>query len=163
MTSLVKVLEKSQIIIGSVALVIFFIAIIIQIITRYIGISVTWTEEVANYSFIWAIFMGAAVMLNQREHFAFDSLINNISESKRIFLTRIIDIILIIFNGFITYYGILILNHFWHYRWESIPELKMGYVWIAIPIMSVTMILYSLNHIIASKNSTSEQEFEGGL
>lgn len=163
MNALVKVLEKIQIYIGSAALLIFFFAIILQIITRYLGLSVTWTEEVSNYSFMWAIFMGAAVMVNQREHFSFDSLLNNLSAQKRVHLTRFIDILLIVFNGFITYYGFLILNHFWGYRWETIPEMNMGYVWIVIPIMSISMMIYSINHLLNPNYEQAESDTKGGI
>ena len=163
MSKLVGVIEKIQIFIGSFALISFFIAIIVQIITRYLGISVTWTEEGANYSFIWAIFLGAAVMLNRREHFAFDTLLNKMSGKKHETLQTFIDILLIVFNLFITYYGFLILNHFWNYRWENIPELNMGYVWLVIPIMSISMILYSLNHIINKPAINTDVDVEGGL
>ena len=163
MNKFIGILEKIQIFLGSIALISFFIAIVVQIITRYIGISVTWTEEVANYSFIWAVFMGAAVMLNRREHFAFDTLLNKLSPRKHTILKTFIDILLIIFNAFITYYGFLILNHFWDYRWETLPELKMGYVWIIIPIMSISMILYSLNHIFNDRDSNTEIDIEEGF
>ncbi|MBR3118235.1 MAG: TRAP transporter small permease subunit, partial [Oceanobacillus sp.] len=82
MKRFVNVLEKVQIITGVTFLCIFFLVIMLQIVTRHLGISVIWTEEVANYSFIWGIFMGAAVMVNRREHFNFDFLIRKLNGKK---------------------------------------------------------------------------------
>lgn len=148
MDKLIKTIEKTQIFAGIVFLVIFFLATLLQIITRYLGMSVLWTEEVANYTFIWAIFMGAAVMVNHKEHFTFDFLQMKLSRKNSQYLNIFIDALLVAFNIFITIYGFQLLQHFWNYTWETVPSFKMGFVWLAVPVMSITMILYSLNHII---------------
>src|SRR5699024_10714296 len=75
---MINTLEKIQIVIGVIFLCVCFGVIVFQIVTRYLGISVIWTEEVANYSFVWAVFMGAAIMVNRREHFSFDFLIQKL-------------------------------------------------------------------------------------
>jgi TRAP-type C4-dicarboxylate transport system permease small subunit len=147
MQKLVRSVEKVQITLGLIFLLVFFISILIQITTRYLGISVIWTEEMANYSFIWAIFMGAAIMVNRKEHFTFDILQKKLTPKYRIVLSLIIDSLLVVFNALLFYYSIEILERFWNYNWTSLPFLKMGYVWIAIPIMTSTMMLYSINHI----------------
>jgi TRAP-type transport system small permease protein len=142
----VQILEKIQIAVGLVFLCLFFSVILVQIVTRYMGVSVIWTEEVANYSFIWAIFMGAAVMVNRREHFNFDFLLRKVKD--KLLLNIFNDLVLIVFNIFIFLLGIQIVKEFWNYTWATIPEMKMGYIWIAIPIMAGSMIVYSLSHLI---------------
>lgn len=143
----VKLLEKVQLTIGVIFLALFFITIIAQITTRHLGIAAIWTEEVANYSFIWAIFMGAAVMVNRREHFSFDFLQRKLKGAKRIYLSLFNDTVLILFNIGIFYYGLEAVTNFWNYNWVSLPALKMGYVWISLPIMAGTMIIYSSSHL----------------
>lgn len=148
MKRFIGILEKIQLTLGVLFLVVFFAVIIIQIITRYLGIAVIWTEEVANYSFIWAIFMGAAVMVNRREHFNFDLFQRKLQNKKKASLTIFNDSVLILFNIFIFLYGMQVVTEFWNYTWASIPEMKMGYVWISIPIMAGSMIIYSLSHLM---------------
>lgn len=148
MNRFVKLLEKIQLSAGILFLSVFFIVILYQIITRHLGISAIWTVELATNSFIWAVFMGAAVMVNRREHFSFDILLKKLSGKKKISLSIFNDIVLILFNVAIFIYGIQVCQQFWNYNWTSIPELKMGYVWISIPIMGGTMVIYTLNHII---------------
>ncbi len=148
MKQLIRMLEKTQITIGLAFLTVFFLVIMLQIITRYIGISVIWTEEVANYSFIWAIFMGAAVMVNRREHFNFDLLQRKLKGKSRITLSIFNDLVLIAFNLAIFSLGIQVVIEFWNYTWATIPEMKMGYVWLSIPIMAGTMVIYSISHLI---------------
>lgn len=145
---MIKWLEKIQMTAGVLFLSVFFITILVQIATRYLGISVIWTEEVANYSFIWAIFMGAAVMVNRKEHFNFDFLATKLTGKKRAGLHIIIDAIVLTFALFLTFYGYQAVSTFWAYNWVSLPAMKMGYIWLAIPIMGGTMAIYSANHII---------------
>ncbi|MFD1065958.1 TRAP transporter small permease [Oceanobacillus locisalsi] len=148
MKKTIQALEKAQITIGIIFLCTFFFVIVLQIVTRQLGISIIWTEEAANYSFIWAVFMGAAVMVNRREHFNFDFLQQKLKGKKRIFLSLFNDSVLIIFNVCIFLLGLQVVNEFWNYTWSTLPEMKMGYVWIAIPIMAGTMLVYTLSHMV---------------
>ncbi|GEL77736.1 TRAP transporter small permease [Tenuibacillus multivorans] len=148
MNRFVRLLEKTQIFVGVAFLCVFIVTILIQITTRHLEIAVIWTEEVATHSFIWSVFMGAAVMVNRREHFSFDYLTKKLKGRKQATLNIIIDITLIAFNVLIFNYGIKVVEQFWNYNWVSMPDLKMGYVWIAIPIMAGTMIIYSLSHLV---------------
>jgi len=145
---MVRVLEKIQMTVGVLFLSLFFITILIQIATRYLGISVIWTEEVANYSFIWAIFMGASVMVNRKEHFSFDYFSRKLEGKKRAVLLVVIDSIILLFALSLAFYGLQAVTTFWDYNWLAFPSLKMGYIWISIPVMGVTMSIYSINHII---------------
>lgn len=147
---MIKMLEKIQLTIGVISLSIFFIAIIIQIVTRHLGIPIIWTEEVANYTFIWSVFMGASVMLNRKEHFSFDFLLQKLKGVSKTTLNIVIDTIVLLFAAALFYYGIEAVQNFWNYNWVSLPQLKMGYVWISIPITGLTMAIYSLNHLIIS-------------
>lgn len=144
----IKQLERAQIAVGTLFLSLFFITIIFQIATRYLGISIIWTEEVANYSFIWAIFMGAAVMVNRKEHFKFDFLLNRLTGKKGIYLSIFNDSVLLLFNVAIFIYGIQAVQNFWTYKWVSLPMMNMWYVWISIPIMAITMVIYLIGHLI---------------
>src|SRR5699024_12800504 len=105
-----------------------FGVIVFQIVTRYLGISVIWTEEVANYSFVWAVFMGAAIMVNRREHFSFDFLIQKLQGKKNIYLSIFNDAILIVFIIFIFLLGVPDVNEYCNYTWATILELKMDYM-----------------------------------
>lgn len=153
---MVKKLEQAQMWLGVVMLSIFFVAIMIQIVSRHMGVSIIWTEEVANYSFIWSVFMGAAVMVNQREHFSFDFLTLKLTGAKRIGLIILIDIIVLLFAIGLLYYGIQAASTFWDYNWVALPDMKMGYVWIALPITGLTMGIYTLNHILNGVKSLKQ-------
>ncbi|MGX8794174.1 TRAP transporter small permease [Oceanobacillus sp. M60] len=161
MKKFIQALEKVQIIIGVLFLCVFFFVIVLQILTRHLGISIIWTEEAANYSFIWAVFMGAAVMVNRREHFNFDYLQRKFQGKKRIYLSLFNDSVLIIFNVCVFLLGLQVVNEFWNYTWSTLPNMKMGYIWIAIPIMAGTMLIYTLSHMIQHVQKLNAKEVHG--
>ncbi|WP_173918378.1 TRAP transporter small permease [Halobacillus sp. Marseille-Q1614] len=154
----IKLLERIQLTIGILFLLIFFVTTVIQVVNRYLGVTAMWTEDVATYSFIWAVLMGASVMLNKREHFQFDILLNKLKGKKRKSLYLFNDTILLLFCGALFYYGIIVVDSFWDFRWESLPEMKMGYVWISIPIMAGTMVIYTAAHMIRNLKSFNKEE-----
>jgi len=107
MEKIVKVIRNIQLTIGVFCLSIFFISVLIQIFTRYLGISVLWTEELTNYSFIWAVFMGAAVMVDFKEHFAFRGLHDKLKDpKKKKILQIIIHSLIFVFSVYILILGI---------------------------------------------------------
>ncbi|HOA80152.1 TRAP transporter small permease [Acetomicrobium sp.] len=144
---LTKYMEKIQLMLGVVFLTVFFVTILIQIFARYFGIPVIWTEEVSNYSFIWSVFMGASAMVNRKGHFKFNFLLLKLKEKQRIILNWMINVILLLFSIAVSYYGIQAVMGFWDYRWVALPALKMGYVFLCLPIMGISMTIYLLNHI----------------
>ncbi|MEW9109217.1 TRAP transporter small permease [Cytobacillus gottheilii] len=158
MKRFVQTLEKIQMTLGIVFLTVFFAVILLQIVTRHLGISILWTEEVANYSFIWAMFMGAAVMVNRREHFNFDFFQRKLKGKNRVFLNIFNDLVLIAFNVCIFFLGIIVVREFWNYTWATFPEMQMGYIWLAIPVMAGTMLIYSFSHLLNHIQSLKEKE-----
>lgn len=144
----VTFLVSLQEIVGTILLAIFFVAILIQIAARYSGVAVLWTEEVANYSFIWAVFMGASAMVFHRAHFSFTFLKDKMKGRAAAYYNVGLSVILLFFTVPMIYYGHRIADTFWNYNWITMPEVKMGYTWLCIPIMGATMTLYSLYHIV---------------
>ncbi|MTI59464.1 MAG: TRAP transporter small permease [Firmicutes bacterium] len=153
---MVKFMERAELFLGVVFLSTFFITILIQIFARYFGIAAIWTEEVANYSFIWSVFMGASVMIKRKSHFRFSLLLEKLEGKARIYLNIIINIILLLFNISVFYYGIIATKSFWNYRWIALPDFKMGYVFLCLPIMGITMAIYVLADIIKNVQSIRE-------
>lgn len=153
MNRIIKFMERAELFLGVVFLSTFFITILIQIFARYFGIAAIWTEEVANYSFIWSVFMGASVMIKRKGHFRFSLLLEKLEGEARTYLNIIINTILLLFNMSVFYYGVIATRSFWNYRWVALPDLKMGYVFLCLPIMGVTMAIYVLADIINNVQS----------
>jgi TRAP-type C4-dicarboxylate transport system permease small subunit len=150
MKKLVLLVKKTQIGIGGICLAVFFLTVIFQIFSRHAGIHAMWTEDVSQYSFIWAVFMGASAMVYEMKHFAFTSFSDKIKNNKgKTILQIIIMVIILIFSFLMTYYGILITRQFWNYRWINIPSFKRGPVWLCLPVSGGLSAVYCLDHIVS--------------
>ena len=140
--------EKVQIILGTIFISIFLLTILLQIGSRIFKISITWSEDVAKYSFVWAVFMGASWAVGSNQHFAFTGLRDKLKGRKRIIYNIIIFSIILIFTLSMTKYGIDVTKKFWNYKWPNTPQFKMGYVWMSLPVSGITMTFYLLMHIL---------------
>src|SRR5690625_7371378 len=69
MERIVKVVDYVQLRLSALFLIVFVLTVSIQVLGRNFGFYIPWTEEVSNYSFIWMVFMGGAVLVNKDEHF----------------------------------------------------------------------------------------------
>ena len=149
MKKAVDLLQKLQLAVGTLFLSIFLITVVLQVSSRYLGIATTWTEEVAMYSFIWAVFMGASAMVYEKKHFAFTSLSENLkSESLKSIVSIIISVIMLIFATLMVKYGVEVTKQFWNYKWISLPKLTRGLTWMCLPICGVTSIIYLIQLMI---------------
>lgn len=148
MNKFVKLVRNVELGLGVAFITIFFITIVIQVFSRYAGITVMWTGEVSTYSFTWAVFMGAGAMTYENRHFAFNSLLDNLKGRRKEYLKIFISLVIFIFSLATLYFGFIITKKFWNYRWITLPEVKMGYTWLCVPILGGTAALYSFNHIL---------------
>jgi TRAP-type C4-dicarboxylate transport system permease small subunit len=148
MKKAIDLLEKIQKYLGIIFLSIFIVVVIIQIIARYISISVLWTEEIAVFSFIWAVFMGAAIMVRKEAHFSFDFLKTKLTGIKKHIIDILVNILMLVFTLYMLVYGKEIMVTFWNYNWYSLPNFKMGYVWAVIPLTGMLMSIYIIEHIV---------------
>ncbi len=91
-------LQQIQVAVGGFFLLIFLLTVVYQMLSRYLGIAATWTEDVSMYSFIWAVFMGAGAMVLEKKHFAFTSVADMMKneKAKRV-LSIIISLIMLFF------------------------------------------------------------------
>ncbi|TCK92715.1 TRAP-type C4-dicarboxylate transport system permease small subunit [Natranaerovirga hydrolytica] len=149
MKKVVHYVQKLQLAVGALFLTVFLITVVYQMFSRYAGISATWTEEVAMYSFIWSVFMGAGAMVFEKKHFAFTSIGDMINNPKfKALLSIVIAIIMLIFSIFMVYYGYKVTKQFWNYNWVTMPQFKRGPVWVCIPIAGLTSAIYLINNIV---------------
>ena len=146
MKKLTNFIAKVQLIFGASCLVIFVFATLIQVLSRYLGISMLWTEEVAVNAFIWAMFLGSAVMVREKQHFSFGVLSDKLTGVKKSLLVIVQNIIMLVFCVLCSIYSIEITDVFWNSKWITIPEFKQGYVWLALPITFITSSIYLLEN-----------------
>lgn len=157
MNKITTFISRLQITIGIGCLIIFLVSTLIQVGSRHLGISITWSEELAVNSFIWAMFLGAAVMVKEQEHFSFSGLTEKLTGKKRSLLVILQNTIMLVFCVLCSIYSVEITETFWNSRWISLPEFKQGYVWLVLPITFMTSAIYLIENIIKESLSLVER------
>lgn len=149
MKKAISKLQQVQIAVGGFFLMIFLLTVVFQMLSRYVGIAATWTEDVSMYSFIWAVFMGGAAMVLEKKHFAFTSISDMMKNEKaKSVLSIVISVVMLFFSVLMVYYGVKVTKQFWNYTWVNIPSFKRGPTWLCVPICGVTSCIYLVELII---------------
>lgn len=135
---------------------IMIIIAFLQVIFRYVfHNSLTWSEELSRYMFVWAAFLGAALAYSSGSHVEMD-LVTSILKPKMKKVFKAISYVIIavlLFN--ICKYGFQIVN-------ETIsqpsPALRvpMAFVYLAIPIGSIGMMVVLIDNILKSITGKKE-------
>lgn len=142
MKKVILFLQRAEEIVGGGCLCIFFGTVLIQMFSRYLSISMTWTGEVCTYAFMVSVFFGASAIVYNRQHFAFTALIEKVEGNKKNVISLFISAIMLCFNGAMCYYGMLITQKYWHYTWTTIPSFKKGPVFLCMPLSAGLAILF---------------------
>lgn len=139
---------KVQYVVGTIFLVSFVIAISLQVATRYIpGFTWLWTEQIANYSFIWSMMMGAAVAVRTKQHFVLSILLEKLKETTAWVINIFIQGLVCFFGVLFTFYGLKLTVDFWNWSLTSLPQVTQGYFWMALPACGITITIYALFNI----------------
>jgi TRAP-type C4-dicarboxylate transport system permease small subunit len=118
--------------------------------TRFVlGSPSRWTEEVATFLLIWVALLGAAVAFGRREHLGLDYFVKKLDPSAQLLMSMVGQIIVIAFATSAMTYGGYVLVTETLQSGQVTPALgiKMGYVYLAVPISGVFIVLFCLEQI----------------
>ncbi|API93091.1 TRAP transporter small permease [Virgibacillus pantothenticus] len=128
-----KHIEEYLLVILSATMV---LVIFLQVVMRYVlGSSLSWSEELARYCFIWSVYIGISYGVKRKRHISVDVLLVMLKERGRLILTILTNCLFIIFATIIIYYGADITIRLLSWGQDS-PALQipMGVVYLAAPV-----------------------------
>ena len=85
------------------------IVIFAQILLRFFGLPLSWTEEAGRYMFIWLIYIGCAAAVKKRKHICVELIDLFLKERGRFVISIISNIIFMIFAGILAYFGVFVI------------------------------------------------------
>lgn len=89
-----------------VLMVVMTLLIFVQVIMRYVfSNSLTWSEELARYVFIWLIYLGISYAAKQMKHVKIQAALYLFPRRLRPYITIIGDIVMFLFSLFVIWYG----------------------------------------------------------
>ncbi len=133
------------------------ICVVWQVFSRYVlSTPSTTTDEIARFLFIWVGLMGAAYTLGQKRHLAIELLEQTIEHSahKVAMLRLFITVVSIFFAAVILTYGgtNLVMKTLATGQISPALGIQMGWVYFAIPLCGVFMLIYLLNDLVVNIN-----------
>lgn len=123
-------------------------AIFVQVAFRFLlGDALTWAEEVARFSFVWLVFVGASCALHGHAHLGITTLLR-LTRGRARAIAKIVACLCVV--------ALLVILLQYGYRLsvrtmrQTSPALglTMGYVYAAIPISAAVMLLHSAAQLV---------------
>lgn len=131
-----------------------------QVASRYLLRSPSsWTEELSRYLLIWVGLVGAAYAVGQRLHLAIDLLPTMSSGRFKAILLMVIEFAILIFAATIMTYGggRLVATQLHLGQTSAAMGVKLGHVYLALPISGVIMAFYSILNILDQFRGVNQQ------
>ncbi|PVA09094.1 TRAP transporter small permease [Pelagivirga sediminicola] len=117
--------------------------ITLQIVSRVLFTSVSWTEEVARFLLIWITFLGAALAWQEGRHLAVALLRDSLPDGPRRIVTGAAILVSIAFMVALAVIGVRYMNV---QSFQKSPSLRvpMSYVYAVMPIAAALMAALSV-------------------
>jgi TRAP-type C4-dicarboxylate transport system permease small subunit len=144
--SIKKVLDRSLELLVIVVVAVLIVDVLWQVFTRFIlKDPSTWSEELAVFMLIWVSLLGAAVALNRSAHLGIDYFVGKLSPKKRLYTEIFVFLCISIFSLTVMVIGgiDLVTNTLKLEQLSPALGIKVGYVYLAVPISGFFLLLYS--------------------
>lgn len=122
-----------------------------QVFSRFIlNNPSSFSEELARFLLIWIGFLGGAYAYRQYAHLGLDIIVSNLDGLKKRVAEGLSNVVCFLFSAIILVYGgmkmvFLTLDL---QQLSAALQIKMGYVYLAIPLGGVLMMLFSLERLL---------------
>ncbi|MGP4073405.1 TRAP transporter small permease [Piscibacillus sp. B03] len=129
--------EWLLVIFGSVMTAVIFL----QVVMREMGNSLSWSEELGRYCFIWLVYIGISYGVKKQRHIKVDVLLVLLKDKWKVVLSLFANLLFLVFAALVVYYGTEISSNLLRLGQKSPAlQIEMGIVYLAAPIgMGLTM------------------------
>ena len=124
------------------------VMIFLQVIYRYLlGESLSFSEELARYMFIWSVAMGSALALRTRSHIGVEILVERLPRSLATPAKILACAISLVFYGMLIWYGFEMVGETMDQESAAL-ELPMGYVYLAVPLSAIVLFICEIKNVL---------------
>ena len=123
----------------------------LQVICRYVlKVSLSFTEELARYLFIWTTFLGSAMAVTKNKHVSMDLLVDAFPEKIGSLIHKAVAFFLAIMYLVLIYSGIRVMQKTMD---QTSPAMNtpMGLVYMAVPVSMAIMIIFQIGGYLGRK------------
>ncbi|HHT80885.1 MAG: TRAP transporter small permease [Sphaerochaeta sp.] len=149
-----------ELIFSSMFLIVTTTLVMVNVIFRYfLNLGITWSEEVATGCFVWSVFLGAAAGYKLQIHVGVDMLVNMCPPTMKKIITIVVDSILLLINGYITYIAVIYLSLSYK-KPTPVLNISTAYISSSILVGFALMTLYSIVFLIRDCKAPKELQGE---
>jgi len=131
------------------ALVVVVLSVTYGVIMRYLfEVAPIWTSELSAIAFTWLVFLGASAAYKRKMHIGIDLLTKRLSGRAQWLVDLVVQLILLIFFGYMIVYGILFSIESYAQP-TSIMRLPNTCFYLAVPVSFALMFLNQLSSLKA--------------
>lgn len=139
-------LENVLTLLCGLLLMAFTSAVLIDVVTRALGTPISWLQNFILASFVWGIFLGAAVAQRRREHFRLAAIAEHYTGLKRQMFETLEQAVVLAVAAWMVYYGYLnVLTGLHNYLQPS--EVPLAVVTAAIPVGGLLIALFTVERL----------------
>ena len=140
----------------------FSVALVfMQVVMRYVfSSSLSWSEELARYLFLWQIWLGASYAVKEHRHLRIEIIQDLITDpSKKKYFELFVLILWLGFSIFLTYEGYnLSVMQFRNGQVSPAMRLPIGYAYSSVPVGCLQMSIRLVAEIIRLFNTPQTKE-----
>jgi TRAP-type C4-dicarboxylate transport system permease small subunit len=146
-----------------VVLLVLILGVVLgSVFCRYVlNQSLTWSDEVVRYLFVWFVLIGSAAVLRDRMHIRVEFFVDLLPANARRLLEMSMLVLIIAFNAVLTLFGLL-----WVLQTQGTftPALGMPLNWVfygALPVTALLSVWFGVRRFCAGQyaeqaNNTDE-------
>lgn len=136
--------------VGGLILAIMAGAVFLQVVLRYLGMAgIDGLEEIPRYLFIWLVMIGAAAAMQRGEHTILDYFLNRMPPRLRAFTLVVTTATGMLLFGYLIKLSIVLVPNA-QLQTSAGLELPLGYVFAAIPVGAVLIMLPMIRALVAA-------------
>ena len=155
-----KFFQNFEIIFSSAFLIVTTVLVMLNVILRYFfNMGINWSEEVATGCFVWCVFLGAAAGYKLQIHVGVDMLVNMSPPTAKKIITIIVDGILLLINGYITYIAVIYVTLSYK-KPTPVLNISTAYISSSILVSFALMTVYSVVFLIRDCKAPKELKGE---
>ena len=120
----------------------------INVFCRFVlSFSLSWGDELALILMVWLTFVGAAVAVREKTHYAFDYLVMNLPVKTKKPFMLVTQLFVICTISCLLYWSAIVT---WGIRIWVMPATEINRAWIygACPLSCLFMLFYSIENMI---------------
>ena len=134
-----------------IGILMMFLTIVVsyQVFSRYLGFlpRILWTEEVARFTFLWMLFLGAALAVRQGRHFTIDFFGHKLEGMRRRLSQAFVVVVIIGVGAFMVMGGTEFFQMGMR-RISTTSGIRLSWIYLALPASGALITVFGIEGLL---------------